>query len=87
MKQTDKTRFCSECNHGMSLMRIEQSKYDFPCPNCNRCSISNFYSIGSYTHKEQIQSYFEYRDYKMGKIIDKISPPSLPTVKPCLPKG
>ena len=48
------TSYCSICNYGMAKVCIEQARFDYPCPNCKRQTISMFYSIGSDTHKKQL---------------------------------
>ncbi len=58
----EKLRYCSVCNYAMSIVSIEQARFDYDCPHCRVGKISEYYSYGSPTHKER--SLFNNRSIK-----------------------
>ena len=68
--------YCPICNYGVDKLCIEQARYDYMCPNCNRQHISMFYSIGSQTHKRQLMD-ADY-DAKTPRNYLTVNPPPWP---------
>ena len=64
MSEINNIKFCPDCNFAINQVKIDQADCQYSCPNCGFCNISDFYSIGSTTHKTQIELYkdmsFEY---------------------------
>lgn len=65
--------FCSNCDYAISRQQMLDLASRL-CPRCNRAAISEFYSIGSFTHIERRKAWIR------GEI--KGCPPSLPDRMP-----
>ena len=50
-------RYCLNCNYATSKTEIEQMRIDIYCPSCGFVKMSNFYSVGSDTHRSQVERF------------------------------
>lgn len=44
-------RFCPTCDLAVSEQEVNQARVDHICPRCKESRLSDFYALGSYTHK------------------------------------
>ncbi len=44
--------YCKVCNYAISKTQRDSMNFDLPCPSCWTGKISDFYSIGSMTHRQ-----------------------------------
>jgi predicted RNA-binding Zn-ribbon protein involved in translation (DUF1610 family) len=51
-EQEEKIKCCPQCNYAKTKLEIEQSRYDYPCPNCDTARISDYYTLGSKKHQD-----------------------------------
>lgn len=51
-QQEEKIRCCPQCNYAKTKLEIEQSRYNYPCPNCDKARISDYYTLGSKNHQD-----------------------------------
>ena len=77
--------FCPCCNYAVDKEMINSSCYDFECSHCGNAKLSEYYSIGSDTHRKQIRAW-EYGNWVVknnskNKMVKILIPPSLPGEK------
>ena len=54
-EQEEAIRCCPQCNYAMTKLRINQSRYNYPCPQCDTARISDFYALGSRKHQDILE--------------------------------
>jgi len=77
--------FCPCCNYAKEKSAIELMRFDLDCPRCGNAKLSEYYSIGSDTHRKQIRAW-EYGNWVVknnskNKMVKILIPPSLPGEK------
>lgn len=49
--------FCPCCNYAEEKSAIELMRFDLDCPRCGNAKLSQYYSIGSDTHRKQLEEW------------------------------
>ncbi len=71
------TRYCPTCDYATSASVVAQSRVDFDCPRCHLSRASEFYTHGSFTHRDRRAAWL--RGEVWGAPMPLRTPEDLPT--------